>query len=85
MMQAYRAAYAAVVDAVVNGGARRATKYFGPSAVVKATRHGKARKGERSTSIVVTVGKPNFAERKFIARCRKAGEPFPVKKLQIAV
>ena len=30
----------------------------------------------------VPVGKPNYRERKFIALCKEAGEPFPVKKTQ---
>lgn len=29
--------------------------------------------------IILTIGKPNHSERKFIKDCKKAGEPFPVK------
>lgn len=76
-------AIAQVVECVLKGGATKATKFIGPTQVIKATRHGKARKGERTTQMVVTVGRPNYAEREFISRCRKAGEPFPVKKIQL--
>jgi hypothetical protein len=32
---------------------------------------------------VFTIGKPNYEEREFIKKCKKAGEPFPVKKIQV--
>jgi hypothetical protein len=38
---------------------------------------------KRQTEIVVTIGKPNYAERKFIELAKKAGEPFPIKKIQL--
>jgi len=50
--------------------------------VVKATKRGKPRKNENHIEIVLTIGRPNYAERKFIKLCKKAGEPFPVKKMQ---
>jgi hypothetical protein len=31
----------------------------------------------------LTIGKPNYSERKFIKQCIKAGEPFPIKKIQL--
>lgn len=34
---------------------------------VRATHHGK------SNSVLVTIGRPNYAERKFLKRCKKAG------------
>jgi len=72
-----------LVNFIRFAGGRSATKYLSPVLVVKATRHGKPCKNERSTSMVVTVGKPNYAEREFIKKCKKAGEPFPVKKIQL--
>jgi len=33
--------------------------------------------------MVLTIGRPNYAEREFIKLCKKAGEPFPVKKMQL--
>jgi len=32
--------------------------------------------------MVVTYGAPNYIEAKFVKVCKKAGEPFPVKKIQ---
>jgi len=33
--------------------------------------------------LLLTFGKPNFVERRFIQKCIKAGEPFPAKKTQL--
>lgn len=32
---------------------------------------------------VLKIGKPNYLERDFVKMCKKAGEPLPVKKVQI--
>ena len=72
-----------VVEVVMELGAKKATKYLSENLTVKATRRFKANKRSRSTDIVLTIGKPNYAERQFIKKCRRAGEPFPIKKLQI--
>jgi hypothetical protein len=68
---------------IIQSGAKKATKYFSDKLVVKATRRGKLRKNERETEILFTFGRPNYAEREFIKRCKIAGEPFPVKKAQL--
>jgi hypothetical protein len=60
-----------------------AIKYMAPDNVIKATRQGKFRSGERGSTVLVTFGKPNYAERLFIKKLKAAGEPFPVKKLQL--
>lgn len=70
-------------SAVLTDGIRKATKFIAPNLVVKATRRHKPDKRERLKEIVVTIGRPNYAEREFIRSCRKAGEPFPVRKLQL--
>lgn len=76
---------AQVVDTLLRTGAHRATKYIDPNLTVKATK--KNFSGKRPSKglleLAVTIGRPNFAERKFIALARKAGEPFPVKKIQV--
>ena len=36
-----------------------------------------------TTEIAVTFGKPNYEEREFIAKCRKSGESFPIRKIQL--
>jgi hypothetical protein len=69
---------------------RSATAYINPKLVVKLTAPVyEFRKGRRaddrgsSETFLLTVGKPNYAERKFIEKLQAAGEPFPVKKLQL--
>ena len=72
-----------VVFAILGSDAYRATKYISPTEVIKATRRHKRNKRAKRVEMVVTVGDPNYAEREFIKRCRQAGEPFPVKKIQL--
>ena len=63
----------------------RATKYVSENHVITATRKrygGKILK-RNNIDIVLKIGRPNFAEREFIKLCKKAGEPFPIKKIQI--
>lgn len=55
----------------------------GEKLVVKATKRYKSKKNENHAEMVLTIGRPNYAEREFIRLCKKAGEPFPVKKMQI--
>lgn len=69
---------------LMKGGAVRATKFLSENQVVRAVRRtygGKIVKG--NTEILVTIGKPNWKERDFINKCKKAKESFPVKKVQI--
>lgn len=77
---------AQAIQIVVAQGAHSATKYISPKHVVKVTQRLAAgrlpRKGS-NLDFVVTVGSPNYADRLFIKKCLKAGEPFPVKKLQL--
>ena len=74
--------------AIIDGGAIKATKYISPNETAKATRRtykayaGKIRRGT-PTEILFTIGRPNYEEREFIKKCKKAGEPFPVKKIQV--
>lgn len=63
--------------------ARKVTVYQSPDVVVKATRQRKPTKHSRTETILVTLGAPNFVERKFIKQCKAAGEPLPVRKPQI--
>ena len=74
------------VRAIIYGGAIKATKYVSETMTVKATRklYGKKRLPSRKAyEIVITAGKPNYDERAFIKKLGKAGEPFPVKKVQM--
>lgn len=71
------------VQALKNPWVRKATCYLQPDLVVKVTRRRKPRSNCRSEDTVLTFGSPNYAERAFLAKCRKAGEPLPVKKIQL--
>ena len=71
-----------VVAYLINGR-KRATKYLSPSLVVKGSCRHKSRRNGRTIEIVLTVGRPNWSEREFIKKAKKAGEPFPIRKLQL--
>ena len=64
-------------------GKKRATKYLSPSLTIKGTRRHKSRLDERNIEIVLTVGPPNYAEREFIKKAQRAGEPFPIRNVQM--
>jgi len=70
------------VNEVMNGS-RKATKFLSPILVIKASRRFPPRKGAPIVDLVLTIGKPNYEERRFIAQAKKAGEPFPIKKVQL--
>lgn len=72
-----------LVDIVLTEGAKRATKFLAPERTVKATYQGRRDRRATRHTILVTIGRPNYRERQFIRACRRAGEPFPVKKVQI--
>jgi hypothetical protein len=72
-----------LIDALIKTGARKATRYVSPRLVVKACRRHKPDRRNLRVEFVVTLGAPNYAEREFIKRCKKAGEPFPVRKIQL--
>lgn len=83
-MKITRASIARVIDVILKGGAVQATKYFSDKLIVRARRRlykGNIARG--NTEILVTIGKPNYAEREFIKKCKNAREPFPIKKVQI--
>lgn len=81
-----RNAFSQLAEAILEGGARKATKYVSEREVVKATPilYGKQRKfdrRDRSHSILFTFGAPNYAERKYIRKLKAAGVPFPVRRV----
>lgn len=78
--------YQDVVEAVLAGGVVKATKYVSPNEIVRAVRRrfGKNKKFNRGNmEIILTIGKPNFVERDFVKKCKKVGEPFPIRKVQL--
>lgn len=68
---------------VMNRDYRRATKFISPTLTVKATRQHRNDGQSPQATVLVTIGKPNFVERRFIRQCQLAGEKFPVKKIQV--
>lgn len=71
------------VFGLLETGARKATFYLDEKTVVTAARRHKPDKRNRITEITLKLGAPNYREREFIKACKKASEPFPVKKLQL--
>lgn len=72
-----------LAEILLTTNAKRAVKYFSDKEIVRATFRGSRRKNSRTKEILFTIGRPNYIERKFIALCKKAGEPIPVKKIQL--
>jgi len=83
-----RSLVGSLVEALIEFDAKQALKYLSDRLVVKATRKTYRRDGKRidnrdsSISISLKIGAPNYIERQFIKKCKKAGVPFPVKKIQ---
>lgn len=77
-------AVAKVVD-LAGPEVRKATLYLSPKLVVSVCWRNKAMTSKRSTrqEYVLKIGAPNYLEVRFIDACKKAGEPFPVKKVQV--
>lgn len=77
-----------VFNALLNNPeAKSAVLYLGqkhPSGcqIVRVTRTRKPDRRDRSTHLVVTYGAPNYLERAFIKLAKKAGELFPIQKVQ---
>ena len=73
-----------VVEALLESGGRSALKAISEKEVIQATRvmyDGKP--SPRGIDIRLTVGRPNYLARRFVKACLKAGETFPVKKIQL--
>lgn len=68
---------------LVNPEVRKATAYLSDKLVVKMTRQRRFKARDRSHTLVLTYGKPNYLEREFIKQCKKAGVPFPIRKVQL--
>ena len=77
-------AVAHVTAHILDSGAVKATKFVSEKFTVKAKlKEFKGRGSSRTKEIHVTFGAPNYEEREAIRRFKKAGEPFPVKKVQL--
>lgn len=82
-MKLTRSSIAKVSGCLLETGAKKATLFLSKDFVVKATMGLKPDKRSRGHSFLVTFGKPNYAERKFIKSCIRIGEPIPVRKVQL--
>lgn len=74
------------VELLLRTEAKRTTKYLSPDLVISAQRktwNNKINKRDTRIEVILKIGKPNYLEAEFIKKCKKAGEPFPIKKIQI--
>lgn len=79
-----RTSVAKVVEVMLSSpDVYRATVYQDERTTVKMTRLHKHDRRSRSASFVLTVGVPNYLERLCIKVLKRAGEPLPVKKVQM--
>ncbi len=62
---------------------KKATVYLSEKSVVSVCRRFKPRKRNTRDDYVLKIGAPNYLERQFLRLCRKAGEPIPVRKVQL--
>ena len=62
---------------------RKATKFVSPTLTVSAAHRFKPTKRCSRNEILFTVGRPNYDSSRRIRTLKRAGEPFPVKKLRL--
>ncbi len=74
--------FMAVCKALVESGAKSAIKIVDEKTSVKATWRNKPSGKNHREEIVLTFGNPDYEVAQFIKKCKKAGEPLPVKKIQ---
>ena len=74
-----------VIGALIKTKGYKATKYVRDDHVIKATSRQYERPNARTLEFVVTMGRPNYAERKFIKKAAKSGTPFPIAKIQLVL
>lgn len=76
-------AAAKAVSALLASDAKKATVYLTPKLVVSVCRRFKPSRRNRHNDFVLKIGVPNYLERKFLKACAVAGEPLPVKRVQL--
>lgn len=74
-----------LVLTVCKAKAHKAINYISPKEVIRATRRLERGKitAHGNVDITLTIGRPNYVERKFIKLCLQAGEKFPLQKVQL--
>lgn len=70
-----------VQDVLTIKNVRRATAYISEKRTVKATLQRRIDKRAKSATVLVTVGAPNFLERRFIRILKKTGVVFPLQSI----
>lgn len=75
--------FAKVMSTLITSGVKSVTRYVSPKLVVRATWRHKPKASRTREEAVVTFGTPNYLETAFAKAAVKAGEPFPIKKLQL--
>ncbi len=70
-------------ELLANTDVYRATSFIHGKLVVNVTRTFRFDGRNSRETFVITYGRPNYAECKFINTCRVAGEPFPLKRIQL--
>lgn len=76
--------YHKLIETLISTNSVKATKFISPKEIIRATRkryNGKF--NNKQIEITLTIGKPNFLERRFIKDCIKASVNFPVNKIQL--
>lgn len=73
------------IQALLDSPAHVATKYLSSTLTIRVARRRFRHAPRRRPVIdlVVTIGRPNYAGRRFVKACLAAGEPFPVKRVQL--
>lgn len=71
------------LEALFTTDAMSAVNYLAKDMIIRATWQGKQRRGSLRETIILTIGQPNYRERKFIKLCKRAKEKFPVRKIQL--
>lgn len=75
--------FSVICGALIASDAKTAVKFLDEKTVVRATWHNKPSGRNSRETMVVSYGAPNFREREFVKSCKKAGQPLPVKKIQL--
>ena len=77
-------AFSRVIETLLRSDARSTTIYLSPKQRVTATHIHRltSRDRNRANTISVTYGALNYAGREFVKACKRAGEPFPIRKVQ---
>lgn len=75
---------ASTIQSVIAADAWKGVLYVSPKEVIRVTRERYNRKFKGyQLDLRVHIGPPNYIERDFIKDARRAGETFPLKKVQL--